>query len=907
MSVSFLHRPIVFLEPERAVHPPSWLDYTPFAFWIVDALRPETVVELGCQSGNSYSSFAQAVQTLGLSSACYAVDTWRGDAQAGFFDESVYEEWSAYHDHRFSTFSRLLRTTFDEALERFADGGIDLLHLDGCHTFEAVSHDFEAWRHKLSQKGVVLCHDIEVREKDFGAWRLWERLRGEYPSFEFRHGHGLGVLGVGRDFPEPIQWLFSLRGTEEANDVRRFFSRLGTAVLRRYTAVEAQRNLQVELAARDQRLSTIEADLELARAQHNESEQTRAAVQAALNETRAALDQTQAALGEATNARLASESALASASTELERVTAEVKTFAERLAGLSAANADLTTRAVDTERLTREVTALQKRASELSATEAELAARTVEVACLTSELSSVQERVGMLARELESKDQQLADRTDEIARQQVDLFDSDQRLAAAEAEVKQLSDALRSLKQRGDAASVKDGRVELSVTSLRARKDDAPPTIVVVSHVGAWRPRAGNEYRVRRMLEWYRAQGYRIVMVIAPLPGEELSSEGIEASALAFGNIIQVHRNGRIEYILRDFPDVVASLDGTRPESIAGRLGEHAETAREGELLRIERTFCHDPVVATVLHLQRSLGPHVLQVEYIWMTRLLPLVCGNVLKVLDTIDVFSSIQQKVRAFGLRDVTIGPDEEAERLSRADLILAIQDDEQAVLRRLVPAIPVVAVGVDFNVVSDPHGSRDGQLLIVASNNARNCKGVRDFLRLAWPRIHRRLPDAELVVVGSVATALTDIESPGVTILGPVDDVDARYRNAALVINPVVAGTGLKIKTLEALCHLRPVVTWPAGVEGVQRALVAHCLVASDWYDFAEQTISALRRPAAGFTADDRALIADLLAPEQVYASLDAAYRTFFEQHRSHIDSRSRSRRVTAREVVTAHAGD
>src|SRR5919106_5187656 len=184
----FLHRPIVFREPERTVHPPSWLDYTPFAFWIVDALRPATFVELGCHSGNSYASFAQAVEALELPTACYGVDTWRGDPHAGYFDESVFAEWSAYHSRRFSSFSQLIRATFDEALEQFSDGSIDLLHIDGYHTFDAITHDFNAWRPKLSDRGVVLCHDIAVRDGDFGAWRLWECLKNEYPTFELRHG-----------------------------------------------------------------------------------------------------------------------------------------------------------------------------------------------------------------------------------------------------------------------------------------------------------------------------------------------------------------------------------------------------------------------------------------------------------------------------------------------------------------------------------------------------------------------------------------------------------------------------------------------------------------------------------------------------------------------------------------------
>jgi len=256
-----LHRPIVFAEPERIAAPASWLDHTPFAFWIVDALRPTMLVELGCQSGNSYASFAQGVQTLGLSTACYAVDTWKGDPHAGFFDESIFDEWSAYHDRRFSAFSRLIRATFDEAVAHFADASIDLLHLDGYHTFDAISHDFETWRPKLSDRAVVLCHDINVRERDFGVWRFWEGVRDEYPSFEFLHGHGLGVLGIGAAWPDPVQWLLSLPARDgEANAVRLFFARLGASVAGRYVSVAAEHEAAAQIAARDARIAALDQE-----------------------------------------------------------------------------------------------------------------------------------------------------------------------------------------------------------------------------------------------------------------------------------------------------------------------------------------------------------------------------------------------------------------------------------------------------------------------------------------------------------------------------------------------------------------------------------------------------------------------------------------------------------------------
>lgn len=224
MSLDPLHRPILFSEPDRAVWPPSWIGHIPFAFWLIEAFKPDTLVELGTHTGNSFSAFCQAVTTLDLPTRCFAVDTWAGDPQAGYYGDAIYDELAPLLQSRYPC-AALLRMTFDEALSHFADGSVDLLHIDGFHTYEAVSHDFVTWLPKLSRRGVVLFHDTTVRLDSYEVWRFWDEVSRRYPSLAFAHCNGLGVLLVGAEVPAPVRWL--VEATAERAEIQRFFERLG--------------------------------------------------------------------------------------------------------------------------------------------------------------------------------------------------------------------------------------------------------------------------------------------------------------------------------------------------------------------------------------------------------------------------------------------------------------------------------------------------------------------------------------------------------------------------------------------------------------------------------------------------------------------------------------------------------
>jgi len=266
--------PIFFSSPSRLTPLSAWHEHIPFAMFLVDVLKPEAFVELGTHWGDSYCAFCQAVQDLKLNARCYAVDTWKGDQHAGFYGPEILEDLRAHHDPLYGGFSSLIQSTFDEALTHLADGTVDLLHIDGCHTYEAVKHDFESWLPKLSRRGVVLLHDTNVRERDFGVWHFWSEVKQSYPHFEFVHGHGLGVLAVGKDQPKRLRELFEC-SDEQVAKTRDLFSRLGQRLtfqvqseeqkesLRRQVAEKesAVQDLRTSLAQRDEVARNLEATL----------------------------------------------------------------------------------------------------------------------------------------------------------------------------------------------------------------------------------------------------------------------------------------------------------------------------------------------------------------------------------------------------------------------------------------------------------------------------------------------------------------------------------------------------------------------------------------------------------------------------------------------------------------------
>ena len=226
-----LRYPVMFNTPVLLSVESTWLAHVPLAYLMIELARPRVLVELGTHHGDSYCAFCQAVAQLKTPTRCFAVDTWRGDPQAGFYSPQVLERLKTIHDPLFGGFSTLMQMDFDSAVGQFDDASIDLLHLDGHHTYESARHDYETWLPHMSPRGVMLFHDTSARhDPTFGVWRLWEELSAKHPSFEFPHAYGLGVATVGTDPPADVL-AFLRYANANADTVRRFFAEMGQRIV----------------------------------------------------------------------------------------------------------------------------------------------------------------------------------------------------------------------------------------------------------------------------------------------------------------------------------------------------------------------------------------------------------------------------------------------------------------------------------------------------------------------------------------------------------------------------------------------------------------------------------------------------------------------------------------------------
>ena len=205
----------------------AWFEHIPFAYWLLEKIKPRSYLEMGVHNGVSYFAICEAIKQLNLKTSCVALDHWGGDSQAGYFDESIFENFKVNH-MQYSEFSSYKKNNFVDSMKEIDNDSIDLIHIDGFHSYTAVKSDFNLALEKIEKlNGIILMHDINEYQLTFGVNKFWIEVESSFKTFRFNHGHGLGVVFVGSRIDSSILELFNSEDLYFSNILRDYFEILG--------------------------------------------------------------------------------------------------------------------------------------------------------------------------------------------------------------------------------------------------------------------------------------------------------------------------------------------------------------------------------------------------------------------------------------------------------------------------------------------------------------------------------------------------------------------------------------------------------------------------------------------------------------------------------------------------------
>jgi sugar transferase (PEP-CTERM/EpsH1 system associated) len=204
-----------------------------------------------------------------------------------------------------------------------------------------------------------------------------------------------------------------------------------------------------------------------------------------------------------------------------------------------------------------------------------------------------------------------------------------------------------------------------------------------------------------------------------------------------------------------------------------------------------------------------------------------------------------------RAYARRELELRRHEELSACRLMDHVLTVSEEDRQALRSELPVLEATVVpnGVDLQHYS-PSASDDPEqasAVFVGKMDYRpNVDAVRWFCAEVLPRVRAAVPHFVFTIVGPRPTsAVRELARlPGVRVTGRVADTRPYVRDAAVAVVPIRAGSGTRLKILEALAMGRAVVSTTLGCEGLDTVDGAHLVVADSPRDFADQVIRLLR---------------------------------------------------------------
>lgn len=183
----------------------AWKGHRQFAEWLVNEMKPTQIVDLGVDYGYSTFVFSYALKENGISGTVTGIDFFGGDHFTGIRDTysqvlNIVNQFSLKN-------VEIIKGDFTE-ISKTWNRPIDILHIDGDHTYEAVLNDYTAWSPFVHEDGIILFHDVNVPNPEFQVVNFFRELSDGHKLY-FLHSAGLGIITKNEKLAQRIKEQFS--------------------------------------------------------------------------------------------------------------------------------------------------------------------------------------------------------------------------------------------------------------------------------------------------------------------------------------------------------------------------------------------------------------------------------------------------------------------------------------------------------------------------------------------------------------------------------------------------------------------------------------------------------------------------------------------------------------------------
>ena len=224
--------------------------------------------------------------------------------------------------------------------------------------------------------------------------------------------------------------------------------------------------------------------------------------------------------------------------------------------------------------------------------------------------------------------------------------------------------------------------------------------------------------------------------------------------------------------------------------------------------------------VATIC---KNLEIDIVLCNYVFHSKVLDYLPKNIYKMIDTIDIFTDKYKTEDWY-----SFSAEDEAKGLDRADLVIAIQDQEKKYFEKISKSQVITIKHIDEPKFTEKNYKEPKIIGILSSGHKQDLLAMQIFLK-EFKKFTAKHPsyDIQLHIGGKICDKLSpsEVNSDKIKLLYLVNDLDVFYNSLDIVCSIPLDGTGLKIKTIEALSYGLPLLATQCASEGIDSTSEFH----------------------------------------------------------------------------------